>query len=51
MTNKEANNKIKRLILELEILDDEDFNARNKENIYKAKQLLEDVGVWSYDDL
>lgn len=50
MTNKEASNKIKRLIVELEILEDEDFNADRKEKIEEARKLLEDVGVWSYED-
>lgn len=50
MTNKEAKNKIKRLILELEILEDEDFNADKKENIREARHLLERVGVWCYED-
>lgn len=50
MTNKEAQNKIKRLVLELEILEDENFNADKKENIRQARRLLEDVGVWSYED-
>jgi len=50
MTNKEASNQIKRIILELAILDDENFNADNKKNISKAKILLENVDVWSWED-
>ena len=50
MTNKEAENSIKRIITELDILADEDFNADKKENIREAKKLLEEVGVWSYED-
>lgn len=50
MTNKEASSQLKRLILELEILEDTRFNADKKENIKKAIDLLEEVKVWSYED-
>ena len=47
MTNKEAKNKLKRLVVELEILAEENFSADKKENIGDAIRLLEDVQVWS----
>ena len=50
MLNKEAENQIKRIVVELEILDDADFNAEHKENIREALRLLEGVMVWSYED-
>ena len=50
MTNKEATNKLKRLILELELLEDEEFDADRKENIKEARKLLNDVGVQSYEN-
>jgi hypothetical protein len=54
MTNKEAENQIKRLILDLEILleilKDSRFNADKKENIELAIRLLQNINVWPYED-
>jgi Fe-S-cluster formation regulator IscX/YfhJ len=41
MTNKQAEIQLRRLIFELDVLDDEDFNADNREKIQEAIKLLE----------